>query len=413
MDLFRSAAVAEQRRGLHGEVIVSEPRFFRVLTAVFVAFSLVVGVIACTANFDKRESVAGWIVPEFGMADAFGAPGAVVRTVEVRVGQKVIKGQTLASFSTETYDARGAVSAQEQKQVTEQLRQVGTQIASLQGRNLIDTQRAERQRFSLKKSVNWLRERIRFQEAQLAIAKRQVAESDPVAKRGFISRSEQDRKVSAVLELEQAGVELESQINTQQSQLDLVDSDLRTAREQRAMDVSQLKMSQAGLVNSALGTSTRSGATLRAPVSGSIVAVNARPGETIKQGLPLVSIAPPGRTEVELILSTKSAGLIRLGEVVALQVDAFPFQHYGQLKGIVEEVSHTAVLPGQYDAPIKIVAPSYRIRVAVGSTRSTNGEVLSLQPGMTLNGIITTERRTVLQWIFDPVLAAKRSLQSD
>jgi len=56
--------------------------------------------------------------------------------------------------------------------------------------------------------------------------------------------------------------------------------------------------------------------------------------------------------------------------------------------------------------------PVYRVDVALErQTVSAGGQEIALRPGMLVNADILLERRTVLEWIFEPVLELKGRLQ--
>ncbi|MGK3796914.1 hypothetical protein, partial [Enterococcus faecium] len=83
---------------------------------------------------------------------------------------------------------------------------------------------------------------------------------------------------------------------------------------------------------------------------------------------------------------------------------AFPYERFGSFKGTVRAVSRVALDPRQLDAPFKVDEPVYRVSVTPEKQRVNGyGEVVKLQPGMTLSANIILERRSFLEWILEPL----------
>ena len=86
--------------------------------------------------------------------------------------------------------------------------------------------------------------------------------------------------------------------------------------------------------------------------------------------------------------------------------DAFPFQRFGSFGGRIVSISRTVLGPNEIDAALPIKEPVYRLRVAVpDQTIAGYGEVVPLQPGMTLQANIVLERRSFLSWLLQPLNA--------
>jgi membrane fusion protein len=55
--------------------------------------------------------------------------------------------------------------------------------------------------------------------------------------------------------------------------------------------------------------------------------------------------------------------------------------------------------------------PAYRVIVALDAPAiHAYGEDILLQPGLTLRADIVRDRRRIVEWLFDPVLATARGL---
>ena len=153
----------------------------------------------------------------------------------------------------------------------------------------------------------------------------------------------------------------------------------------------------------------KSGMVLVAPVTGTIVSLNTQVGATTNPQVPLLTIAPAGSPlEARLLLPTRAAGMVAAGQDVRLMVDAFPFQRFGAVEGVISDVAKSIVKPGEISAPVEFKEAVYAVRVAIPSPNVTvYGAGRPLDIGMTLKADIITDRRTFMTWLLDPLMAAR------
>jgi membrane fusion protein len=78
---------------------------------------------------------------------------------------------------------------------------------------------------------------------------------------------------------------------------------------------------------------------------------------------------------------------------------------------VVEAVSRTVWSPGEKVGPMTAREPVYRVDVKLESqTVRAGGQEMPLKPGMTLSADILLEKRTVFEWVFEPVLELRTRL---
>lgn len=409
MNLFRSEAVEARRGGLHGAVTIHQPVTFKVLTGIVVIITSGALILLSTASFAKKETAQGWLVPEFGMAEVYAPAGSTLKTIVVHPGARVIKGQLLGTITNETYSLDGPLSEEQNRQTRKEIGEVDAQTILARSRVNLAVQKARQEESGIRSEVAVLGNQLNTQKLQLILAERQFDDAEPLVAKGFISRFDQDRREQGVLTAKANISSIAAQIQSQSAQMTSFSSDADQARLQGTLEISQLKSARDSLETNLINNTSKSLMALRSPVDGIVAATNLRPGETVKSGLPIVSLAPPGQIDAELLLPTHAAGFIRAGQSVRLFIDAYPYQRYGALTGVVSQVSSAAVKPGDYIAPIKFEEPSYRINVKIMHLASDRTGPMRLKPGMTLSGNIVTERRSIIQWLFDPLLSAKEA----
>jgi len=145
--------------------------------------------------------------------------------------------------------------------------------------------------------------------------------------------------------------------------------------------------------------------TINSPATGIITKINVRgPGEVLQQGQTIATIAP---TDVPLVvegmLADKDIAFVRKGLAAKLKFDAFPFQDYGIVEGIVIDVAPDATTKDGVNYYKVTIAPSKKVI-------STDENDVMLRPGLSVSAEIITERRTVLSLILEPVRKFKSEI---
>jgi membrane fusion protein len=120
-----------------------------------------------------------------------------------------------------------------------------------------------------------------------------------------------------------------------------------------------------------------------------------------------MSIIPANsRLRAELYVPTSAVGFVASGQIVRLAVDAFPYQRFGTVSARIIEVSGATT--GKPDAN-GTATPVYLVTAEIEDPNvSAFGRAQPLLPGMTLSARIVTEKRSLIEWLFEPLLAIER-----
>jgi len=139
--------------------------------------------------------------------------------------------------------------------------------------------------------------------------------------------------------------------------------------------------------------------TLTAPVDGTVqqLAVHTV-GGVVTPAQALMVIAPSDyQPEIEAVLENKDVGFVKVGQRVEVKVETFPFTRYGTLPGTVSLVSSDAV-PDEKRGLIF----QARVKLEKATLRVDERDVM-LTPGMAVSAEIATGRRSVMEFILDPI----------
>lgn len=97
--LFRANAVKQQSARLDGDVIIAQPLSSTLLTVILVGVVLALITFLSLASFNRKETVAGYLKPDMGLAKVMSPRSGVIQQVFIEDGQQVQAGDRLALLS--------------------------------------------------------------------------------------------------------------------------------------------------------------------------------------------------------------------------------------------------------------------------------------------------------------------------
>ncbi|MBM9615637.1 HlyD family type I secretion periplasmic adaptor subunit [Desulfobulbus rhabdoformis] len=152
---------------------------------------------------------------------------------------------------------------------------------------------------------------------------------------------------------------------------------------------------------------------LRAPEKGIVLKMAERSvGSILQQAEPFFILVPYGSVlEAEVNVGSKDIGRIRTGDTVRIKFDAFPFQRHDTLPGAVRVISENAF---QHSEPQALLQPDsgqrpleafYKTRIHLLSTQLRNvPEGFRLIPGMKVRAEIKVGKRSVISYFLYPII---------
>jgi membrane fusion protein len=123
----------------------------------------------------------------------------------------------------------------------------------------------------------------------------------------------------------------------------------------------------------------------------------------------LLHILPEGSELIaELLLPTRSAGFIQLGNSTRLRFDAFPYQRFGFIKSEIIRIDQALISPNEIQLPISLQEPVYRLRAKLNQQQMRAfGKAFDLKSGMLFEADIMLEQRTLIEWLLEPIYSLR------
>ncbi len=399
------------------------------------------------AQVDRIVTAGGRLVTTAPLVVAQPLETAVVRGVDVQVGDRVRAGDRLATLdptfaAADLADLTGKLAGVEA--------QIGRLRAELDGSDYappannpdaaVQAAILERRRAEYRSRLASLDEKAGQLDSAIAASRRaQAGLAERLAVVGEVEdirRQLQERQTGSRLTYLEARVErlrmrddltaLQDRELTSEHELRGVQAD-RAAfvdewRRKTAEELVEQTRQRATLVEQiAKAERRRSLVTLTAPVDAVVLEVAKRSvGSVIREAEPLVTLVPADvPLEVEAEIPSRDIGLVRVGDVVRVKLDAFPFQRHGTLPGEIRTISadafthdaaqaaQGAATPINTDGPRPAAAAVFRTRIRLTGTHLEEvPEGTNLSPGMVASAEIRVGTRSVLSYFLYPVIRA-------
>ncbi len=164
---------------------------------------------------------------------------------------------------------------------------------------------------------------------------------------------------------------------------------------------------------------------LVAPIDGIVQQISVTTiGQVVTTGQELAVVTPTdGQFQVEALVANLDIGFVKLGQDVAIKVDAFPYTRFGVVHGKVVSIASQAVdeqeakrsLADATAASSPVMSPSggapgqpsvfvFPVTISLDSeTMNIDGAAVPLVPGMTVTAEIKTDQRRVIDYLFSPL----------
>lgn len=404
-----------------------EPLSVRATVLVFTVAVLVGAVILTLARVDRViSSTAGKIVSVDAPLVLQALDPSIVKSIDVREGEVVEKGQQLATLDP-TFVAADVNQLQQQiESLNSQITRAEAELAhttplfsvtanpserkyeALQQR-LFDQRAAQYsaqlesfdQKIALTQATidKYQNDEIRYKE-RLGIASEIESMRSTLAQHGNESRfnllGSMDTKVEALRTMQfghNSLIEAQHQLDGFkadraayiQQWFAQISQDLITARNSRDAAISQLEKA----------SKHRDLVHLAAPERAMVLALaKVSVGSVLKEGDTLMTLAPMNApVEAEIQVASRDVGFIRPGDPATIKIDAFNFAEHGTVEGTVKWVSEDAFTADDNG----VATPAYyRVRVTITAIKLIDvPSTFRLIPGMTLIGDVKVGTRAL------------------
>lgn len=407
VSLFREEVLVSRKDRLNGDVVLSQPVSTRVFVAVLCAIIVSAAVWLTQGTYARIETVPGILVTDIPSAKVVAIQNGTVTKLAVSEGQSVEKGEPLFVVSSDRRTVEGEVATRSLDSLGMRKQLSRTQVTLAKSRADAERSRLMAIISSADQQAVNLREQLVLQEEVVASNQQIFDQISTVVDRGFVSKVEFERRRQALLGAQQALASLRQRLSASAGEARQARSQLATVSIEAAQGISQIQEGMQAISAEEARLQGEQGYIVTAPISGRVSALATGEGRPATPGQSLMIIVPENsRLSAELYAPTRAVGFVEPGKEARLLYDAFPYQRFGSFQGKVNSISRIAIDPRDTDIPFPIEEPVYRVKVNLDEQSiQAFGDVVSLQPGMTLKANIVLERQSFLDWLLQPLNA--------
>ena len=414
MSLFRKEAISHQNERLIGAITLAQPLSIKLTVLILVSVAVAIIAFLFSAEYSRKETVRGFLMPNKGVIKSFANQGGTIEKLWVKEGDKVTKGQTLATLLVQQSNSEGVdLSTQLADQLNNQANLLSDEITQHQALKVQETLNLHAQKIALKNEQIALESQLILAEEKLTLLSEQQLDFNQLNKNGYLSNLDKERQQEALLEAKQEKQNIARLLLQQLNQLSQLAFNIKNIPQQYALRINNLKRQQADLQRQLAQVASDYKYTITASNNGVVTGIQVVEGETLSQSKaqskPLLHILPEGSELIaELLLPTRSAGFIQLGNSTRLRFDAFPYQRFGFINSVITRIDQALISPNEIQLPISLQEPVYRLRAKLSQQQmQVFGKAFDLKSGMLFEADIMLEQRTLIEWLLEPIYSLR------
>lgn len=411
--LFRSEAIAHQQEAKMGDVMALRTSSLLWLSVLFALFALALVIFLAQGEYTRKARVTGFLAPTQGMVKIFTPQAGTVVERKVEEGQTVQQGDVLFVLSAEQSsleraDTQASVITSLQARRDSLLSELEQQdeLNRVQWQDLHDNVNA------LQQELAQIEQEITLQQQRVAVANGTLEKFHELYQKHYVSQLQWQEKRDELLHRQATLQSLQRDRLVLQRQLQTLRADISGRQFEFARQRAELDRDISQLGQQITEYQARRSIVITAPAAGTVTAILLQKGQVAGVQAPLASILPQGsELQAHLLVPSRAIGFVSAGQSVALRYQAFPYQRFGSHAGVVSEISRTIIRPGEADFPVQLTEPAYRVVVRpVEQHLLAYQQSLPLQAGMLLDADIKLDRRSLFQWVFDPIYSLAGTL---
>ncbi len=405
--LFRQEALDHKRDTWLGDILLARPTSFAWLAGFFIAAALAALAYLVWGEYTKKARVSGYLVPAQGLIKLYAQQAGPIIALNVKEGQRVKKGDVLVMISTERTNAQGSTQLEIAKQLNIRRQSLAGDKPKFEKIYQEQISSATKRVEQIEKELMQLAQSSAAQEERAKLASNVLLRNKQLFDEKFVSELVLQEKQADVLEQQNRLREFTRSKTTLERELVALKSELANLPLRLRNEIATLDRAIAEITSTGFENEARRQEYVLAPQDGTVTALQIDVGKQAQPNVPMMSLIPDGtRLQVDLYIPSRSVGFVRVGNVAQLQYQAFPYQKFGIQPGKVSKISRTAVSAQELPFPappqeiyyIVTVQPEREFVLAYGQREP-------LQAGMQVDADIWLDRRTLLEWIFEPLFS--------
>ena len=402
-----SAAINDERRIAQTFLAFAPPHWAaRGLSYAIITVVLLFAIAAIVIKIPETVTADFVLVPARGADPVKATRQGIVNRLLVSEGQQVNQGEVIATLRSESAGDRAA----ELMTIQTKLAGAGESFSNAKAKFSAQTLAEEQELRKLAGRVGHLGDLIALKRQQLTLLKQMVDSYEKLYREGIASRAQLTGRQLEMANLEAELERLIAEQNETRAAIEKLKLD-SSARRAEFKEVERIAKEEAATgeirvaaLRSGLEGSDGNEIRVTAPCSGTILRLYVKnSGALLNEGEVIAEMVCAGETlRAELQVSEAGVGKLKTGQGVKLKYDAFPYQRHGVKYGHVSWLS-----PSSLDTK---EGSSFKAHVEIADREVVvQGQVRPLLAGMSGKAEIVTGRRSLIEYVFEPLRQLKEN----
>ena len=242
MSLFRKEAVSHQSERLTGAITLAQPLSIKLTVLILVSVAIAIIAFLFNAEYSRKETVRGFLMPNKGVIKSFANQGGTIEKLWVKEGDKVTKGQSLATILVQQSNSEGVdLSKQLADQLNTQTSLLSDEITQHQALKSQEILNLQAQHTALESEQIALENQLTLAEEKLTLLNEQQLDFNQLNKSGYVSNLEKERQQQTLLEAKQEKQNIARLLLQHQNQLNQVVFNIKNIPQQYTLRINNLK----------------------------------------------------------------------------------------------------------------------------------------------------------------------------
>ena len=414
MSLFRPEALEAKSHQAFGNLRLGRSLAGWLITAVVVSLAVALVTYGLVGEASRKTRVIGLLLPTGGAINLTAPVGGRLQRIAASEGQSVQVGDILFVIDLDHQSGSGVTAALVASQVQARIASMADERRQRQTQSSLRREALTERLRNLGGERAKLDDEVALQSRRKALAQSALAQQENLAAARFISSAHLNQSKEQLIDQDARFASLERQRLALKRDQIALSAELAQIDGQLANELASLDRAVAVLEQELAENAARREMVITASDNGRVTASPHSVGQSVQAGQSLATLQPAGtELEAQLYAPSRAIGFVQAGQAAQLRLDAYPYQKFGLQHATVASVSESALAPNELPPAVQARYGSrlsgealYRITLRLArQSIAVYGKEEALKSGLAVEADIVQERRRIVEWMFEPILA--------
>lgn len=415
--MFRKDALEYQKWKGTAVLLSSIPSWLVCVVSFTVTASFVLYIIF--GSYTRRETILGEIIMQPHPIVLSASKSGYISERYVDVNQRIKKGDPLFKITLDRITDSGNVGVNSINSIKDQIKKLD-EIIELVKKNQTETLANLGKQID-KNSKIYADTKQYFDEVSKSTEDYLVTlrKYENLMKKGYSTNDEVTLQRSRYFDQKSLRNNLQEKLTQQEAVIINLENEIDSRKTDFQNQIIRYELQQNDLEIRLIELESVSELIVNAPVDGIVESVSVTLGQVIKENDALAQVIPANKGEFQLVMWVPNSAIsfIKLNDPINIRYEAFPFEKFGQFKGVI---SHISTLPASlqeltFYKNIPSADPNnplYKIVVSIADQKvSYNDTVLYFLSGMKAEATVFLENRKLYEWMFLPFYKITKNVE--